>query len=373
MQQITHITKQQTLLKLSLDKCDANKKMQVKNEEKLVKLLRVLTINDLELSQGVANGKHYALDIFDFQELLPNTALDLGHKKLVNISLLAALVNLQNLSLVRNEIVDLNPLSGLNLVQLNISQNCVVDLAPLKTQANLQNLTMSLNSIQDLTPVSGLANLLQLDVAVNYISDISPLRFCTKIQNVYLSCNKISDISPLAHLKDLVFLAMFSNQVQDLSPLQSLRSLATLYVWENRIVSVYPVSELPELKVLNVSYNRVVDVQPLRHTNLAQFQAQHNLISDLDPVRSHENFGKYEIENQKKASRQEVDLSKRVTSVQSAQSRLQKMKARKNSAMSMIKETKAKIVYQQSHTISMFNQGVELFIAFLNSQNSDIF
>ncbi|CAL6032077.1 leucine-rich_repeat domain-containing protein [Hexamita inflata] len=367
------MTQQQILLKISLDKCDANKKMHVKNEEKLVKLLRVLTINDLELSQGVASGKQYALDIFDFQELLPNTALDLGHKKLVNISLLAALVNLQNLSLVRNEIVDLSPLSGLNLVQLNISQNCVVDLAPLKTQANLQNLTMSLNSIQDLTPVSSMVNLLQLDVAVNYISDISPLRFCTKLQNVYLSCNKISDISPLAHLKDLVFLAMFSNQVQDLSPLQSLRSLATLYVWENRIVSVYPVSELPELKVLNVSYNRVVDVQPLRHTNLAQFQAQHNFIRDFEPVRSHQNFGKYEIENQKKASRQEVDSSKRVISVQSAQSRLQKMKARKNSAMSMIKETKAKIVYQQSHTISMFNHGVELFIAFLNSQNSDIF
>jgi len=192
------------------------------------------------------------------------TSLSLNEKKIVDVSPLKTLINLQELYLSGNEIVDVSPLKTLtNLQKLWLQNNKIADISPLSTLTNLQTLYLSYNKIVDVSPLSTLTNLQTLYLFSNKIVDVSPLKTLITLQELSLFNNQIVDVSPLKTLTTLQELILIDNKIEDISPLSSLIDLKKLYLDGNKIEDISPLSSLIDLKELYLDGNKIEDISPL--------------------------------------------------------------------------------------------------------------
>ena len=197
-------------------------------EDKLLKPASAITTADMEtLDQLFARNANIS-DLTGLEHAINLTILHLGveagipnnSNSISDISPLAGLNNLTDLSLESNEISDLSPLARLNnLVILELWDNLISDISPLVNLTNLERLNLNNNSISDISPLANLTNLTGLFLIANSISDISPLAGLTNLTGLFLIANSISDISPLVNLTNLTGLLLDSNSIMDISPL----------------------------------------------------------------------------------------------------------------------------------------------------------
>ncbi|MFV0424820.1 MAG: leucine-rich repeat domain-containing protein [Bacilli bacterium] len=82
---------------------------------------------------------------------------------------------LNYLHLNDNQIVDVSPLSSLNLFMLNLNNNQITDISALSNMKILYYLYLNNNDISDISPLSNLSNLYELYLAGNRITDISSI------------------------------------------------------------------------------------------------------------------------------------------------------------------------------------------------------
>jgi serine/threonine protein kinase len=139
--------------------------------------------------------------------------------KLVDLSPLKGM-QLTNLNcLINRQLHDIAPLAGMPLMSLTLSLTNVSDLSPLK-DLPLRALFIGGLPITDLRPLEGM-KLQQLDIAYSKrISDLTPL----KNQPLYtfvLNYTSVSDLSPLKG-DSLVYLVCSNTQISDLSPLKEM-------------------------------------------------------------------------------------------------------------------------------------------------------
>ena len=208
--------------------------------------------------------------------------------EMADVSPLAALTNLKQLTLNSNGIGDVSPLSALtNLESLELYDNAIVDARPLSALTNLKQLDLSSNEIVDVGPLSTLASLNELDLSFNEIADVSPLSILTSLKQLDLGFNGIADVSPLSVLTNLQWLRLYYNEIVDVRPLAALTALRRLELLNNEIVDVGPLSALVNLKLLTLSSNRIVDVSALSAlTYLDQVTLSFNEIVDVSPLAS---------------------------------------------------------------------------------------
>ena len=205
----------------------------------------------------------------------------------VDVSPLAALTNLEDLSLAINQVVDLSPLAGLtNLKILRLHDNQIVDVGPLAGLTNLEKLELARNKIVDVSPLATLTKLERLGLHNNKIVDISPLVALTNLKSLVLNHNQIADLSPLTELNYLEMLALSGNKIVDVGSLSALTYLLkSLYLNNNDIVDVSPLSALTTLRRLVLNNNKIVDVSPLANlTNLEDLWIIDNEIADVSPL-----------------------------------------------------------------------------------------
>lgn len=140
--------------------------------------------------------------------------------KIVNISVLQYLVNLEILYLGDNQISDISALSNLtNLKILGLSHNPITDISALSNLINLEKLQLSsLSEVSDISALANLTNVVELNLSNNQISDISALSDMTDLKYLYLYNNQISDISALSNLTSLEFISLMNNPITDYSP-----------------------------------------------------------------------------------------------------------------------------------------------------------
>jgi CHAT domain-containing protein/Leucine-rich repeat (LRR) protein len=192
------------------------------------------------------------------------------------------LANLTELSLIRNQIVDIKPLSKFTkLRKLNFSLNQITDVQPLSKLTNLRFLTLNFNQISDVKPLSGLTNLTELFLESNQIVDASPLTGLTNLTGLSLASNQVVDVTPLSRMTELDFLYLSGNKIADMQPLSELKNLILLFINSNQIADVKPLSGLTNLTTLNLSRNQIADVKPLSGlTNLKTLDLSGNQIPD---------------------------------------------------------------------------------------------
>ncbi|MEG4196744.1 CHAT domain-containing protein [Microcoleus sp. Pol12A5] len=175
-----------------------------------------------------------------------------------------ALTNLTELSLIRNQIVDIKPLSKFtNLRKLNLSRNQITDLQPLSGLTNLRSLVLNFNQISDVKPLSALTNLTELFLEANQIVDVKPLAGLTNLTGLSLASNQIVDVTPLSRMTELNFLYLSGNKIADVKPLSGLTNLILLFLESNQIADIKPLAGLTNLTALHLSRNQIADAQPL--------------------------------------------------------------------------------------------------------------
>jgi Leucine-rich repeat (LRR) protein len=103
------------------------------------------------------------------------TVLDASGRGINDISVLAGLINLQELYLWDNKISDISALAIFNLQKLYLWDNNISDISPLAGLSNLQELYLWDNKISDISALAGLSRLQELHLYNNNISDISSL------------------------------------------------------------------------------------------------------------------------------------------------------------------------------------------------------
>ena len=234
-------------------------------------------------------------------KLINLTKLELEYNKFIDISPLAALAglpDLTSLSLANDAqrsgmqekpmLSDLSPLSGLiNLTELKLTGNHVSDLTPLVSLTNLTYLNLGRNRLTDITPLSELKNLKILDLYGNpQIGDPAPLADLTNLEELYLERVPISDLSTLSGLTGLKKLDLRQTHISDLTPLSSLTGLTNLGLRANQLSDVTPLGNLTNLTGLDLGENKISDITPLESlTGLTSLLLDDNNIGNKDVER----------------------------------------------------------------------------------------
>ncbi|MEG4529422.1 CHAT domain-containing protein [Microcoleus sp. D2_18a_D3] len=230
--------------------------------------------------------RNQIVDIKPLSKLTNLRELNLSINQITDVQPLSGLTNLRFLTLTSNQISDVKPLSGLtNLTLLYLADNQIVDIKPLSKLTNLRRLNLSVNQITDVQPLSGLTNLRALVLKFNQISDVKPLSGLTNLTELFLEANQIIDVKPLAGLTNLTGLSLASNQIVDVTPLSTMTELNFLYLSGNKIADLKPLSGLTNLIVLFLASNQIADVKPLAGlTNLPTLDLSRNQIADAKPL-----------------------------------------------------------------------------------------
>jgi Leucine-rich repeat (LRR) protein len=197
----------------------------------------LLTIVDLWAeAKGIA-------DLSGLGQCTNLTALTLIDNDISEIDELSALTKLRILNLGINQVGDLGPLSDLTgLEQLHLSQNQIQDLSPLAGLSNLELLNLRYNQIADLSPLSGLIDLGSLDLTGNDIADIAPLVSNTGLgsgDEVWLTYNQLSFQSVNVHIPALLARGVTVHWDVDVTPpaavtdlwVQSVSASSVTLVW----------------------------------------------------------------------------------------------------------------------------------------------
>ena len=190
----------------------------------------------------------------------------------------------------QNQIKDITPLAGLTqLTELSLSENRITDIKPLAGLAQLKKLRLNNNGlIRDITPLGGLRQLTQLSLYNNLIRDITPLTGLTQLKSLRIFMNEISNITPLANLKQLTELDLSINQIHDITPLTNLKQLADLRLQANQIRDITPLANLKQLTYLGLQANQIRDITPLSGLRQLTWLALSNnpiKIQDMRPLR----------------------------------------------------------------------------------------
>ena len=136
-----------------------------------------------------------------------------------------------------------------NLVSLNLGwalyKNGGVDLTPLAALSKLENLSLACTTIQSIEPLSALTNMKNLEIwGTRMVMDLSPLSGMTKLESLWLTHNVISDLTPLAGLKNLWALQLEQNAISDITPISALPNLKKLMISDNPIKDYTPLSDI---------------------------------------------------------------------------------------------------------------------------------
>ena len=226
-------------------------------KDSIVLIAYLVLVPGSELEQWVLGSLSRSSGPVTLSEAAALTRLDVPGRKIVDVSPLAALTNLEALNLRYNEIVDVSPLGVLaRLEVLDLRRNQIADVSPLAALTSLKQLWLEDNEILDVSPLEALTGLELLALAGNPITDVSSLAALTSLQQLGLSENQIADLSPLAALTSLKWLTLNDSEIVDVGALAALTGLEGLVLAGNEIVDVGPLAALTGLKELGLALQR---------------------------------------------------------------------------------------------------------------------
>ena len=176
-------------------------------------------------------------------------------------------------------LTDLEPLRGLELVELRCGSNRLTSLEPLRGMA-LRNLQCHDNRLTRIEPLRDMP-LKRLDLSDNRIDDLSALKG-TPLDILDVSGNRIESLEPLRGMA-LSSLHCADNRIRSLEPLRNM-PLHILWCGLNPIESLEPIRHLP-LRELDIPQIGLKSLQPLAGMKLRTLRCARNSIEDLEPLR----------------------------------------------------------------------------------------
>lgn len=164
----------------------------------------------------------YDLGIVQYMPFLQT--LFVGYQQGLDLTPLASLKYIKNLSLLNDGITDISPLAGLaSLEHLALGWNAITDASPLSGLAGLDSLGLWNNQISDVSMLGGLTKLTYFDISHNQVSSIDSLSQMPMLSEAWINDNQIQDISPLGSCDGLVTLMQGNNPISDYGPIDGIR------------------------------------------------------------------------------------------------------------------------------------------------------
>ncbi len=199
---------------------------------------------------------------------------------LVDISPLARLRGLDEVTLYQCQVQDISPLAEIStLVHLTVSggsEFLPCDLTPLEELRSLHLHTtphctvpklpgkltsLSVTGIDDLGCLRGMGSLTSLCLDDNpELSDLSPLTDCPNLRRLSVVGTGVSDLSPLTNHPNLREIILSATKVIDVSPLASIPTLEMIWLYGTAVEDVSCLAALPRLNDLNLRKTQVVDL-----------------------------------------------------------------------------------------------------------------
>ena len=194
-------------------------------------------------------------DISPVRGLTNLTYLEFHGALVSDLSPITELTNLKQLTFEVRHVSDLSPISRLgNLKRIHFGDldGLPFNLSFLAGLTNLEEISMHDGDRLDLTPLAGLTRLRELFITSSEISDISALAGLTELTRIDLANNEISDISPLAGLTNLKWVILRENQISDFALANRIRANIPTFVWHDNpgFPKVGPTIEGPWLWVV---------------------------------------------------------------------------------------------------------------------------
>lgn len=215
-----------------------------------------LGIQDLAISNLDALAQLIHLEELDADDIPVENITAIANLQLTHLTLNGALLP------------DLSALAAITTLRsLNIDGSFgpvhtspISDVAPLAALANLEELTLTDTLISDLSELGGLPRLRTLHLGNNQLTDLSSLTGL-QLQELSVIDNEISSIAPLTGMP-LTWLDISRTRVTDIAPLATLSNLNEIYAYDNRITRLEPIEGLP-LGRINFDRNPIADFTPL--------------------------------------------------------------------------------------------------------------
>ncbi|MCA9624301.1 MAG: hypothetical protein KC731_34995 [Myxococcales bacterium] len=199
-----------------------------------------------------------------------------------DLSPLAGLGALRELTLGPREAVDLSALAGLAELETLILRKAK-SLPAEPRWPKLRELRFSDTEVVDLGPVARLPALTKLYASDTGVADLAPLAEAKTLELLWVSGTKVHDLTPLAGLPHLAHLRAGKTAVSDLTPLASLPSLKQLFVYDTPVRDLSPLAGVKTLTLLNCQRTLVADLRPLMGaTSLRRLDVEGSPVSEAD-------------------------------------------------------------------------------------------
>lgn len=193
-------------------------------------------------------------------DVLAITKLDMEGEVIDNLEGLQYLKNLEVLIAGAysrgsySSINDLTPLSGLTkLYHLDLSGNNITDISALASLTNMQELSLYNNfNLTNIESVSNMKKLTYLNLCSVDVKDLSPIRNLTKMRSLHLINIQVNNLDDLVNMNSLQDLMVFEMPLTDMSGIEGKQFLRSINMAGTNMTDYSVLKTLPALVELEI-------------------------------------------------------------------------------------------------------------------------
>ncbi|GIQ70789.1 stalk domain-containing protein [Xylanibacillus composti] len=203
-----------------------------------------------------------SVDLQVLDKLTKLERLSIHQQGLRQLDFLRHMPELRELHISNNPIISYEPVKQLSRLE-SLSVSHVDDLSFVAPLSHLQQLSVEQGQISDLRPLENLTQLRRLWLAGNEIRDVTPLSKLTNLEYLTLQSNAVEDISSLRTLANLEEFHAGGNPIRDVHAIGEMAKLRVLNLDDTSITSLRGLERLSELREVTLRSTVVpVDGEP---------------------------------------------------------------------------------------------------------------
>jgi tetratricopeptide (TPR) repeat protein len=182
------------------------------------------------------------------------------------------------------QVIDLSPLQGMPLHELNLGRTRVRDLSPLKGMPLTSLALNECTRVTDLTPLKGMKlTFLSLQGCGN-ITDYTPLRGMPLTSLVVPGPFRRGDLKELAGMPLTTLTLSEGSELTDLRPLRG-KKLTDLHIGNcQQLTDLTPLADLPLTSLVLSRCTSLSDLRPLKSLPLTSLSLGNSSVRDLTPL-----------------------------------------------------------------------------------------